>query len=148
MHWCESPSIKGNYFVSPTLYSTVFWGIFFHFLCSHEKEVAWTFLASEVIFVIVLTLFFFYFSIFYFMGESNEIRITLTINCKTFFASACLHDLDLSYYTLLWQWTVLNINLRHANNIVMSSKFKLDMQERISFFFQSSEIMQPFALTF
>ena len=29
----------------------------------------------------------------------------------------------------------------------MSSKIKLDMQERISYFFQSSEIMEPFALT-
>ena len=134
MHWCESLSIKGHFFVSPTLYSTVFWGIFFHFLFSHEKVVAWTFLAAEVILDVVLTLFF---SIFYFLlhGKSNEIRSTLTTNCKTFFSSACLHDLHLSYYTLLWQWTVLNINFRHSNNIVMSSKIKLDMQEGISYFF-------------
>ena len=85
-----------------------------------------------------------------FVGEKQQDKNYSYIKLHNFLLSACLHDLDLSYYTLLWQLAVVNINLGHANNIVISLKIKLDMQEWILyiFFVQSSEIMEPFAFTF
>ena len=62
MYWCNSPSDKRYYFVmSAVLFIVQYFWVYFAIFCSamkkkSEKVMAWTFLATEVIFIIVLTL--------------------------------------------------------------------------------------------